>query len=85
MYEKAPPRVLFCGVRQTFSTMKIDFTLNRLVFKLAIISIQKINRNAKWIWLNRFTDLAQPGKSRHNEKRMSETKIPDFLLTFTPP
>jgi hypothetical protein len=59
--EKAPDRVLFCGLRQTFVTLQIDFTLVCLVFRLPIISIRKINRGVNWIKLNRFTGLALKG------------------------
>jgi len=60
--EKAPDRVLFCGVHQTFTTLQIDFTHQCLVFKLPIISIRKINRRVNWIKLNRFTGLAHKAK-----------------------
>jgi len=60
--EKAPVRVLFCGLLQTFTTLPIDFTLWCLVFKLPIISIRKINRRVNWIKLNRFTGLAHKAK-----------------------
>jgi len=76
--EKAPEWVLFCGLRQTFVTLQIDFTLVCLVFRLPIISIRKINRGVNWIKLNRFTGLALKGKSRHNGRWKSEAEIPNF-------